>query len=83
MVEPPRASEALDPEALAGTIRRIAAKREPVARSAVAMGVIARRLVADGILDVDLTDHAIYQRATSQIREHIPNIEGMRYLENE
>jgi hypothetical protein len=77
------ALDALTPEALERTVRAIVAEREPVARSAVPMGAIARRLVADGVLDVDLGDSRAAERVARRIEQQVAFVEGMSFIENE
>jgi hypothetical protein len=77
------ALEALTPEALERTVRAIVAEREPVARSAVPIGAIGRRLVADGVLDVDLADSRVAEKMARRIEQQVAFVEGMSFIENE
>ena len=77
------ALDALTPEILEHTVRAIVAEREPVARSAVPIGAIARRLVADGVLDVNLVDSRTSERVARRIEQQVAFVEGMSFIENE
>jgi hypothetical protein len=77
------ALDALTPEALERTVRAIVAEREPVARSAVPIGAIARRLVADGVLDLDLADSRAAEKVARRIEQQVAFMEGMSFIENE
>lgn len=77
------ALNALTPEVLARTVRAIVAEREPVARSAVPIGAIARRLVDDGVLEVDLGDSLVAERVARRIEQQVAFVEGMSFIENE
>jgi hypothetical protein len=77
------ALDALTPEALERTVRAIVAEREPVARSAAPIGAIARRLVADGVLDLDLADSRIAEMVARRIEQQVAFVEGMSFIENE
>ncbi|MBC7235181.1 MAG: hypothetical protein H5T69_05025 [Chloroflexi bacterium] len=83
MATPERWLEALTPEVLERTVRTLVAEREPIARAAVAIGTVARRLVADGVLSVDLDDSLVAEQIARQIEKQIAFIEGMAYIENE
>jgi hypothetical protein len=75
--------DALTPDALERAVRIIVAAREAVARSAVPIGAIARRLVHDGVLDVDLGDSLVAERVTRRIEQQVALVEGMSFIENE
>ncbi len=75
--------DALTPDTLEHTVRAIVAEREPVARSAVPIGAIARRLVSDGVLDVDLADSRIAEKVARRIEQQVAFVEGMSFIENE
>ena len=77
------ALDALTPEALERTVRAIVAEREPVARSAVPIGAIARRLVDDGVLEVNLSDSRTSERVARRIEQQVALVEGMSFIENE
>jgi hypothetical protein len=77
------ALDVLTPEALERTVYAIVAEREPVARSAVPMGAIVRRLVADGVLNADLTDSRVTEKVARRIEQQVALVEGMSFIENE
>ena len=83
MVTTERSMSALTPELIERTVHAMVAERDPGARGAVAIGALARRLVADGALRLDLTDSLVAELVAHRIARQVAVIEGLTFVENE